>query len=216
MRKLLLLVLAAAAGASAQAPVPPPDIDPRSYSRLPMLTRPAQQDPDARRIWDFVAGKDRDTPPTGPGATSLYSLGVAEPMQMLNQYLRKSVVGPRYFELCAIIAAWEFQQAYEWSSHEPGARRAGVEQSVIDVVKYNRDVAGLAEKDAVVIRFGRDLFRKHRVSPELYARVVELFGRQGMFELTAIMGDYAMAAIMLNAVDQRLPPGREALLPPRE
>jgi hypothetical protein len=28
-----------------------------------------------------------------------------------------------------------------------------------------------------------------------------------------IMGDYFRVAIMLNAVDQHLPPGREALLP---
>jgi hypothetical protein len=28
-----------------------------------------------------------------------------------------------------------------------------------------------------------------------------------------IMGDYAMTAMLLNAVDQRLPPGREPLLP---
>jgi hypothetical protein len=51
------------------------------------------------------------------------------------------------------------------------------------------------------------------VSPALWAKTVELFGRQGAVEITAIMGDYAMAAVMLTAVDQQLPPGREALLP---
>ncbi len=84
---------------------------------------------------------------------------------------------------------------------------------MIDVVKFNRDVAGLPEKDATVIGLGRALFRDHKVSPALWARTVELFGRQGAVEITAIMGDYAMAAVMLTAVDQQLPPGREALLP---
>jgi hypothetical protein len=32
---------------------------------------------------------------------------------------------------------------------------------------------------------------------------------------TAIMADYAMAGFMLTAVDQQLPPDRQALLPPR-
>jgi hypothetical protein len=64
-----------------------------------------------------------------------------------------------------------------------------------------------------VIRLGRALFRDHKVRPELWARTVELFGRQGAVEITAIMGDYAMAGLMLTAVDQQLPPGREALLP---
>jgi hypothetical protein len=30
--------------------------------------------------------------------------------------------------------------------------RAGLEQSVIDVVKFNKDVTGLPDKDATVIR----------------------------------------------------------------
>ena len=86
---------------------------------------------------------------------------------------------------------------------------------MIDVVKFDKDVSGLAEKDATVIRLGRALFRDHKVSSELWAKTVELFGRQGAVEITAIMADYAMAGFMLTAVDQQLPPERKALLPPR-
>jgi hypothetical protein len=63
----------------------------------------------------------------------------------------------------------------------------------------------LPEKEALVVRFGRAIFQDRKVPSELYAKVVETFGQQGMFELTAIMGDYAMAAIMLRAVDQHVP-----------
>jgi len=45
---------------------------------------------------------------------------------------------------------------------------------------------------------------------------VTLFGKRGAFEITAIMGDYAMAAVMLHAVDQRLAPDHPALLPIRK
>jgi 4-carboxymuconolactone decarboxylase len=190
----------------------PPDVDPQSYSRLPLLTRDTIS-PDAMRVFDLVAGKDRNTPPVGPGATYMYSPGVAEPMQQLNQYLRKSVVGARFFEICALLGARDQDQAYEWSSHELGARRAGVEQATIDAIKFNLETQGLPEKDALVIQFGRALLRQHRVSPAMYAKVVEQFGRQGMIELTAIIGDYVLAAIMLNAVDQQLPPDRQPLLP---
>ena len=189
----------------------PPDINPTSYSRLPPLDRAALDD-DGKRVWDYVAG-ERGMPPTGPGPVSMYSPGSAKPIQELNQYLRKTVVGPRFFELSALVAAREFDQQYEWSGHEPAGRRAGLEQATIDAVKLNRDVAGLPEKDATVIRLGRALFREHKVPPALWAKTVELFGKQGAVEITAIMGDYAMAAVMLTAVDQQLPPGREALLP---
>jgi hypothetical protein len=46
--------------------------------------------------------------------------------------------------------------------------------------------------------------------------MVEHFGRQGTVTLMTIMGEYLKVGIMLNAVDQHLPEGREALLPPLE
>jgi hypothetical protein len=89
-----------------------------------------------------------------------------------------------------------------------------LEQTVIDVVKYNRDVASLSDKDATLITFGRTLFREHHVSSELWEKMVSQFGRQRTVQLMMIMGEYFKAGFMMNAVDQHLPPGREALLPP--
>ena len=195
----------------AQSAPMPADIHPESLSRLAPLQRDSL-DADGKRVWDYIAGA-RGMGKTGPGAISMYSPKAAEPIQMLNQYLRTTVVGSRYFELSALIAAREFDQQYEWSGHEPAGLRAGLEQSVIDVVKFNKDVAGLSEKDSTVIRLGRALFRDHKVSSEVWAKTVELFGRQGALEIATIMGDYAMAAVMLTAVDQRLPPDRKPLLP---
>jgi len=145
----------------------------------------------------------------------MYSPITAEPIHVLNQNLRKTVAGSRYFELSALLAAREFDQQYEWSGHEAAGVRAGLDQAVIDAVKFNRDVAGLPEKEATVIRLGRALFRDHKVSPELWAKTVEFFGRQGAVEIVSTMGDYVMAGFMLTAVDQQLPPDRKPLLPPR-
>lgn len=193
-----------------------PDINPDSFSRLPLVQR-ADLNEEGKRIWDYVGGTaaGRTMPKTGPAPVSMYSPKAAESIHALNQYLRTTVVGSRYFELSALIAAREFDQQYEWSGHEPAGVRAGLEQSVIDAVKFNREVTGLSDKDATVIRLGRALLRDRKVSPELWAKTVEHFGRQGAVEITMIMGDYVMAGIMLTAVDQQLPPERKALLPPR-
>jgi len=185
------------------------DIDPQSFSRLPLIKR-EQLSGDALRAYDAVIGKDangkdRPTPPLGPAATSLYSSGVALPMDQLNKYLRNPVVGTAMYQLCTLIAAREFDEPYEWNSHEAGAKRANVDQKTIDAIKFNRGLDGVPEKEALVVRFGRAIFQDRKVPSELYAKVVATFGQQGMFELTAIMGDYAMAAIMLRAVDQHVP-----------
>ena len=217
MRTLCLsvtvLALAAAMNGQSGKPALPPDILPDSLARLPQVHR-ADLDENGKRVYDVVAGANRPTPPLGPTGLSLHSPKFAEPMHAINQYLRnESTIGRRYFELSALIAAREFNQQYEWSGHEPGALRIGLEQSVIDVVKFNKDVAGLPEKDATVIRMGREVFRQHHVSPAVFAQAVQLFGKQGALEIAATMGDYAMAAIILTAADQQLPPDRPPLLP---
>lgn len=185
----------------------PRDIDPVTLSRLPPVTA-ADLDPEGQRL---LAARSNFKPAPGPGHITVYSpreldLGIPSGV--------KSPVGPRYFQLAALIAARESDQQYEWSSHEPAGRRQGLEQAVIDVVKYNRDVAGLSEKDATVITFGRALFREHRVGSELWAKMVGYFGRQRTVQFIMIMGDYYRVALLLNAVDQHLPPDRPPLLPP--
>ena len=190
-----------------------PDIHPESLSRVPLVQRDSL-DAEGKRVWDLVDG-GRGMPKTGPAPISMYSPSIAEPIHVLNQNLRKTVAGSRYFELSALLAAREFDQQYEWSGHEAAGVRAGLDQAVIEAVKFNRDVAGLPEKEATVIRLARALFRDHKVSPELWAKTVEFFGRQGAVEIVATMGDYAMVGFMLTAVDQQLPPDRKPLLPIR-
>jgi 4-carboxymuconolactone decarboxylase len=177
-------------------------------------------DANGQRIYDFMNGTNANgttaaTPRLGPINSTLYSPVVGEPFEAINQALRKSVMGTHNFEICTLLAAWEYEQQYEWSAHEIAAQKAGVDQKTIDAIKFNRALDGLPDKDATLVRFGRDLLRKHKVDSALYAQVVEQFGRQGMIDITVAIGDYVMTALVLNAVDQQLPPDRKALLPSR-
>ena len=184
----------------------PPDIDPVTLSRLPPVTA-ADLDEDGQRL---LAARTNYKPGPGPAHVSIYSprevdLGIPSG--------EKSPVGPRYFQIAVLITAREIDQQFEWTMHELAGRRQNLEQSVIDVIKYNKDVASLSEKDATLITFGRALFRDHRVSSELWAKMVSDFGRQHTVQLMMIMGEYFKAGFMMNAVDQHLPPEREALMP---
>ena len=209
--KHLVLLLAACAAASAQTTKPPADVDSQSLSRLPLLARD-RLDAESQRVYDVIIGKDQPNRP-GPVGAVLYSPAVGEPFELINRAVRKSVNGTQYFEICTLIAARDFDQQYEWTAHELAAQKAGVDQKVIDAIKFNRGVDGLPEKEATVIRFGRAIFKDHKVSPALYAKVVELFGKRGMIDLSVTMGDYAMTAIVLTAIDQQLAPDRKPLLP---
>jgi 4-carboxymuconolactone decarboxylase len=195
----ILVLICFAVSMFGQTPKLPPDIDPQSNSRLPLIQRDQLSD-ENKKIFDDVAN-------TAPGRVSMYSPPIAEAIRTLNSGLRSTVLGPQMFEICALIAAREFDEDFEWTGHIAGAKRAGVSEQTIQAIQFNRDVTDAPPKDALMIRFGRALFRQHKVSPELYAEVVKTFGQRGMVEAAWTMGDYAMAAVALRAVDQRNPDG---------
>jgi hypothetical protein len=205
--RLSMLLLASAPWLAHAQTALPPDIDPVTLSRLPPVTA-ADLDEEGQRL---LAARPSFKAGPGPTHVTIYApqdrdLGIPTG--------EKSPVGARYFQLAVLIIAREIDQQFEWSAHEPYGLRQGLEQPVIDVVKYDKDVKGLADKDATLITFGRTLYREHRVSSELWAKMVALFGRQHTVELMTIMGDYFRVGFMLNAVDQHQPPERPALLPP--
>jgi 4-carboxymuconolactone decarboxylase len=214
--RLLLILTALAVTLSAQNSRPT-DIDPASFSRFPIVQRGDLKTDADRAVYDSVVGTaPRATPLLGPGGVSLYSPGAAEPIDRLNRYLRnESVIGRKFFELCALIGASELDQQYEWTGHEAAALQFGVSQKAVDAIKYNRPPDGLDEKETVVIQMGRQILREHKLKPELFAHAVRLFGRQGTLELSVTIGDYVLAGIMLIAADQQLPPDRPPLLPAR-
>jgi 4-carboxymuconolactone decarboxylase len=212
---ILLIAVIPAVTLDAQTPLPP-DINSVTLSRLPPVTR-NDLDPEGQKIFDA-----RTTPPTpgpGPGHVTISSPKVAEAYGALGRALgvpsgQTFPLGNRVYQLVVLITAREIDQQYEWSAHEPAGLRAGLEQSVIDVVKFDRDVKGLAGKDATLIQFLRTLMRDHKVSSELWAKMMEDFGRQRTIEIMALMGDYFIVGTMMNAVDQHLPPQRQPLMPP--
>ena len=206
VRLLVLVLLSLPAIAQSQTALPP-DINPVTLSRLPPVT-PEDLDEEGRRL---LASRPQTKP--GPGPTHVTSYSPRERSLGIPTGVN-SPVGPRYFQLAVLIIAREIDQQYEWSAHEPAGLRQGLEQSVIDVVKYNRDVKDLNDKDATLITFGRTLYREHKVSSELWQKMINHFGRQHTVQLMMIMGDYFRVGFMMNAVDQQLPPERKPLLPP--
>ena len=221
----LLIALAAAASgqsgkgtsAPARSAALPADINSDSLNRLPVVKR-EQMDEKGKQVYDHVAGgAGKIASPTGPASIELYSPGAAEPLRTLNEYLRRpgNLLGNSITELAILVAAREGDSQYIWSAHEPAALKAGLTQPVIDAVKYNKDAAGLGEKETVVIRLGRQVLRDHKLDSGTFTKAVELFGKQGTVELVLLMGDYTLNSMLLDALDQHLPAERKPLLPGR-
>ena len=135
-------------------------------------------------------------------------------MTATNDYLRrKSGLDPRLVELAILVTAREMDCVYVWTAHEPAAQKAGLQQEIIDTVKFHRPLTKLAEKDAVIVQLGRDVISKHKVGSDTFARAQKLFGNQGLVNIVALMGDYAATTMLLNVADQHVRPKDTPLLP---
>ena len=195
----------------------PSDVNPESLSRVP-LARREEMDEDGKRVYDILMGPQTRTLAglQGPYGIWLHSPLLAEKLLAASQHLRyQTDLGRRLTELATLVVARELDQQFEWTAHEPAAVRDGLEQEIIDIVKYRRDPVGLGEKETVIIRMGRELFRQKKVSSATYAEAVRLFGIKGVVNLSALMAHYTMIGMMLNTFDQQLHPDWKPLLPGR-
>ena len=187
----------------------PADVHPETGNRFPKAKR-EELDDLGKKMFDAL-------PPTargGPSSVRIYSPQVAEAMRMENDYLRvESGMDPQIKELAILVTVREMDSQYIWTSHEPQARQAGVSQEALDVVKHRKPLAGLGEKESVIIQLGREAVGENKVSSETFARALKLLGRQGLVNVIALMGNYAANAILLNTVDQRMDPGVTPRLP---
>ena len=120
-----------------------------------------------------------------------------------------------------ISAAREIDSQYIYTAHEPAAKTAGLEQEIIDIVRFQIpldqvvETDGLGERERAIIRFAREIINEQKVSSETFAKAIELFGSEGVMDLTGLIGYYSFISMTLKAFDVQRPIGNELLLPIR-
>jgi 4-carboxymuconolactone decarboxylase len=193
----------------------PPDVHEDSGCRLPLPERD-RLPPAAQELFDRHVDPDGGTLAglRGPGGIKLHSPEYAVHAAGVLHYLRQGTGLPTPIrELAILVTAREHDSRFEWSKHEPEGLRQGLTQETIDAVKHRRPVDRLPGLEATVITFGRQLFRDHRVDPDVFADALDAFGPQRLVDLVALMGTYAATAALLAAFDAQLPEDETYLLP---
>lgn len=177
--------------------------------RLPLPKRD-ELDEQGKKFYDEIASQDgRNIAGLhGPMGIRLYSPKVGELQRELNQYLRfdAGLSGP-VRELAILVSAREMDNQFEWAAHESVARKEGLGDAAIDVVKNRKSVTGLSDEQAVVIQLGREIFEQKKVTQETFTRALNKFGKQGLVNLVSLMGSYASTAVLLRTFDMQLPAG---------
>jgi 4-carboxymuconolactone decarboxylase len=183
-------------------------------ARLPTATR--ESVPESQRaIFDEIVQGLGSIPRHGPGSVMVHVPKAHRWASGLNRYLREESSLPKKIqELAMLVTARELDCQHIWNAHAASARKAGVANEIVDALRERKELPGLAADEAAEVHYGREFFRTHRVSRGAFQAALEQFGRQGVVELSLIMGNYSLLALLINSFDTDLPPERTELLLP--
>jgi hypothetical protein len=199
----------------------PKDIYPESGNRLPLPRRDDMNDAD-KKIFDDImhdqlGGSYRSRGEERP-SVRLHSPELAKGMEEAHRYLKYDTqLGPRALEVAILTTAREATNQYEWTqwlehAQSPKDPRA-LEPVVVDTILNCKPVEGLAEKDAAIITFGRQMLGSRKVSSAAFADVLRLFGKRGTVDLVELMALYQATGDELVAFDMQLNKGQKPSLP---
>ncbi len=196
----------------------PKDIYSDSRNRLPL---PKREDMDdyGKKVFDETTRPERLAGTPQP-SFRLFSPKLAKPMAEAHYYVKyETGLSNRLLEIAVLVTAREMGCQYEWTQWETHGRDPNdprhIEPAIIDIIKYNKPVAGLGEKETVIISLGREMLGQRKVSSATFAEALRLFGRRGTVDLVELMSLYSATAAEVAAFDVQLKEGQKPLLPLR-
>jgi 4-carboxymuconolactone decarboxylase len=199
-------------GADLAAASLPADIDAATRNRLPAPTRDGLN-ADDQKIFDALTHGQA-------ASVRFYSPRLAAALNDAQNYLKTETgFGDQLTEIAVLVTMRGADSQFLWTIWEKHGRdlkdSRHIDPGIIDIIKYEKPVAGLGEKEALFITFGRELLGQKKVSSETFARAVSLLGRRGTVDLVELFALWSATAVELAAFDQQLPEGQKPLLPPR-
>lgn len=165
--------------------------------RMPPL--PLEQMSAAQRAAaeELVAGPRKGV--KGPFIALLRSPDLMARLQKVGEYLRfRSALPARVSEFATLLVARAWTQQFEWATHVPLALKAGTAQATIEALAVGRRPATMTQEEAVVYDFTMELLSHRGVCDASYREVVDRFGEQGVIDLVALLGYFAMISMTLN------------------
>ena len=172
---------------------------------------PARLDPEARRVFDAIAGPRGHVP--APHQILMAHPMLAELLGRVGEEIRFHGRLPADArELAILTVARTASARYEWVMHEPIARRAGVTDAALQTILTTGPLDDLSERDRIVVAVARAVLSGGpvHVDNELFTAAEATLGRATLVELIVLCGYYLTLAMALSAFEAPLPDGMSA------
>ena len=148
----------------------------------------------------------------GPFSMLLHSPQLAERLLPLVTLFRdESTVEGTLRSVAILAAVREREAAYVWSAQVGQARRNGVAEASIDVLRAKGDPAGLPTDEREIVVYVRQLMRTNKVDQRAFDALAKRHGAQWMVEMTAAANYFAMLCGVVNAFEVAAPPDGDKL-----
>ena len=148
----------------------------------------------------------------GPFSMLLHSPKLAERMLPLVTFFRDdSVVDAKLRSVAILSAVREREAAYVWAAQVAAARRNGVNDEIIDLIRAKGDPGKLPAEEREIVTFVRQLMRTNRVDQAAFDALRKRHNEQWLVELTAAANYFALLSGVVNAFEVPAPPDGDKL-----
>jgi 4-carboxymuconolactone decarboxylase len=148
----------------------------------------------------------------GPFSMLLHSPKLAERVLPLVTFFRdESVVEPALRSVAILTAVREREAAYVWAAQVGAARRNGLAEPVIDLIRAKGDPGTLSADERDIITYTRQLMRTNRVDQAVFDALRNRHSVQWLVELTAAANYFALLSGIVNAFEVAAPPDGDKL-----
>jgi 4-carboxymuconolactone decarboxylase len=148
----------------------------------------------------------------GPFSVLLHSPKLAEKLLSLGDFYRDdSIVASKDRSLAILVGVRERKAAYVWAAQVNAARRAGVRDEAIDIIRKKGDPGKLPAEEREIVAYAEQLFGKNRVDQPVFDALVKRHGVQWVVELTANANYYGILCGIVNAFEVPAPPEGDKL-----
>ena len=148
----------------------------------------------------------------GPFSMLLHSPKLAERVLSIGNFYRSdSVVDAVDRSLAILAAVREREGAYVWAAQVGAARRAGVREEAIDLIRAKGDPAKLPTEEREIVAYARQLIRTNHVDQAAFDALRTRHGVQWLVELTAAANYYGFLCGIVNAFEVPAPPDGDPL-----
>jgi 4-carboxymuconolactone decarboxylase len=142
----------------------------------------------------------------GPFSMLLHSPKLAERViKLVTFYRDETVVEAKLRSVGILAAVREREAAYVWAAQVGAARRNGLAERVIDLLRAKGDPASLSAEERDVVTYTRQLMRTNKVDQAVFDRLKQRFGVQWMVEFTAAINYFAFLSGVVNAFEVPAP-----------